>query len=1312
MLSDIYDRIPRLDSKHLTPFWNETIKKIEGRFIPNIPTTFLQDDIIVNTMVCGTIPVEWETVKKWIGDNGEYGERLRQLLIEPSFGGISTTEVDEIKTSGNIIHQAYHMVMWMSKGRTAVLPKRVVEFGGGFGAFARLYYLMGVSPTYVIVDVPIMSCIQYEYLSCVLGLDRVVLNSNGDKIEEGKINIVPLSIVIEGRIRDLFCDMFVSNWALSECPKICQEMVSSRGFFGAKNFLMAGQSSSKEFPEAGHIFDLVKGSYRKEIKHLRGNYYLIKKEKPISILVFSKDRPLFLDTHLETLALTIPKDDADVTVYFMATSNDLEKAYDKLRLKYPWACFVKQTRREELMPFLQSWAGKACRYVLITVDDNVYGGKINTKAIEDTLADEEVFGFNLRLHPGIRHTQVDGEANDPGPSPGGKVVVYEPSRYGLPWNYIWEMSSTVFRRESLLAVLNAGKPIPTVNDLETVGLGVFPTSGVKKMACFSWAPVTNIFVDSWLSPSIVSCKVSNETAFRMYNDGERIDVEETFRHRDQQSTTHVKELLLKKRLNNSAIVVVPSRNCEPWTEKCLRSILEQTYSDIGIVFIDDVSTDKTAEIAEKVLGDRKDVVLLKNRQRQFAMKNHVTAIKEHCSNPESVIFTVDGDDWLDSTTAIERMMEKHKTNDVVWSKYRRTDGSNEMRSEPLVHNNIRKHPWVSSHLRSFKKFLFDAIKDEDFRDDDGDYFCFTCDHAMMFPVLEMTPPERRLFYDSCLYVYNRENAENDDKVNEQKQIEVANKIRSRPPYYLHPRYLAQNLEAKTIRKKVCFLVTATGRYISFVKPLVDSMRKWCKDFDFKVVVFTDSDDTGFFEKVFIPHSHWPFSSLGRFRCYLDNSHEMEGFDYVFAIDADTIFMGKVGLEIFGNTVATESPAFYNLPVSCFQYERRESSSAFIPTGAGHKYYAGAFYGGEKKSFTEMLMRLVKITEVDLKNGVMAIHHDESYLNRYLLDNPPEKILSPSYCYAPWIDMPLEKKIVLVEKDDDKMRRLENKNSPSRVGVVVPCFNRGKNLQDAIQSVLNQTHKNFEIILVDYGSSDNTTDIMEEYRDKAVVLSIPNRGYANARNKGIAVASSDYILCLDADDKLLPEFLEEAIKASSPKNIVATYGRFFKEGVADDGEFKPTDVDFNSFISHNKILSCSLFSKKMWQDVGGYDEAMPNLEDWDFWLRAMKQGYEVSVVKKVMVEIRRHGESVTKTESESKWTSYIMRKMYGNLEFSEEEYFESNPDVRDEVIRRKISSGWEHYVKYGNAECRKGVHPFVDRMVRRVLNPACCKMGAI
>jgi len=245
-------------------------------------------------------------------------------------------------------------------------------------------------------------------------------------------------------------------------------------------------------------------------------------------------------------------------------------------------------------------------------------------------------------------------------------------------------------------------------------------------------------------------------------------------------------------LANTAIVIIPSWNTEPWTEKCLRSVLEQTYQDLGIIFIDDHSDDQTFKIAQSVLADRKDTIAISRPERWLAMKNWDSAIRELCSNPDSVIFQLDGDDWLACPTAIAEMMEQHQTADVVWSKYVSTDGK-PCCCGPLKNDDMRNHPWVTSHLRSFKKFLFDAIKPKDFLDKDGKMYEMNCDQAIMVPILEMTPSNRRKFYDKVLYTYNRDNPINDDKTHSPDEgWRITCHIRLRKPYSHHPRLYKPN----------------------------------------------------------------------------------------------------------------------------------------------------------------------------------------------------------------------------------------------------------------------------------------------------------------------------------------------------------------------------------------------------------------------------------------------------------------------------------------------------------------------------------------
>ena len=101
----------------------------------------------------------------------------------------------------------------------------------------------------------------------------------------------------------------------------------------------------------------------------------------------------------------------------------------------------------------------------------------------------------------------------------------------------------------------------------------------------------------------------------------------------------------------------------------------------------------------------------------------------------------------------------------------------------------------------------------------------------------------------------------------------------------------------------------------------------------------------------------------------------------------------------------------------------------------------------------------------------------------------------------------------------------------KVSVIIPCYNHGEYLDEAVESVLTQTYQNFEIIIVDDGSTDQSTiDLLKVYRKpKTRVIRTDNQGLASARNNGIKEAKGEYILPLDADDKIGKEYLKKAVK---------------------------------------------------------------------------------------------------------------------------------------------------------------------------------------
>lgn len=224
---------------------------------------------------------------------------------------------------------------------------------------------------------------------------------------------------------------------------------------------------------------------------------------------------------------------------------------------------------------------------------------------------------------------------------------------------------------------------------------------------------------------------------------------------------------------------------------------------------------------------------------------------------------------------------------------------------------------------------------------------------------------------------------------------------------------------------VGLLVMATGRYIAFIDPLVRSAEEhFCRNHNVTYFVFTDGaldSSLSDFPIVTIPQNRlgWPFDTMMRFQIYANSSELLSAQDYLFACDADMLFVGKVGDEILSARVATEHPGFVGQRGS---YETNPESKACIYPWEGKQYYAGGFYGGT----TEEVLRLAHINAAsiddDLSRGIIAVWHDESHWNRYCVDNPPTLILNPSYCYPESWNLPYPRKLLALDKNHDEIRK--------------------------------------------------------------------------------------------------------------------------------------------------------------------------------------------------------------------------------------------------------------------------------------------------
>lgn len=202
-------------------------------------------------------------------------------------------------------------------------------------------------------------------------------------------------------------------------------------------------------------------------------------------------------------------------------------------------------------------------------------------------------------------------------------------------------------------------------------------------------------------------------------------------------------------------------------------------------------------------------------------------------------------------------------------------------------------------------------------------------------------------------------------------------------------------------------------YWQYLPPMIASARKFfLKGHDVDFIAWTDMPtDTKIDAKIVPTESHpWPTPTLHRYSLFLNEQKLLEEYDFIYYIDADMLFVSRVGDEIFGDLVAAQHPMYAIRQEYIPPYEPNEKSTAYIPRVGrvidknGKKrleplYLAGGFQGGRSGTFIEAMKKMKEMIDEDFtKNSYIAVWNDESYWNRYCLDNPPTIVLSPSYVY--------------------------------------------------------------------------------------------------------------------------------------------------------------------------------------------------------------------------------------------------------------------------------------------------------------------------
>lgn len=241
---------------------------------------------------------------------------------------------------------------------------------------------------------------------------------------------------------------------------------------------------------------------------------------------------------------------------------------------------------------------------------------------------------------------------------------------------------------------------------------------------------------------------------------------------------------------NHISIVISTRNSAKYVDKCLESALNQEYPDFEVVFLDACSNDGTFEKAKLYEEKYKNIRVIQNEKRKYQGEN--IRIGTELSPEKSIIVTLDGDDWFPHKNVLYRVNKEYTKHDC-WMTYGTyvehpyRDVSWHYKEYPLeVRKNktFRSHAWYASHLRTFRRELFLKIDIEDMKDPlTKDFVSMAPDLSFQLPMLEMCGINKSRYIPDILYVYNKENPNNEIKLNKVEENDRIEKfLRNKKPY--------------------------------------------------------------------------------------------------------------------------------------------------------------------------------------------------------------------------------------------------------------------------------------------------------------------------------------------------------------------------------------------------------------------------------------------------------------------------------------------------------------------------------------------------
>jgi glycosyltransferase involved in cell wall biosynthesis len=265
-------------------------------------------------------------------------------------------------------------------------------------------------------------------------------------------------------------------------------------------------------------------------------------------------------------------------------------------------------------------------------------------------------------------------------------------------------------------------------------------------------------------------------------------------------------------------------------------------------------------------------------------------------------------------------------------------------------------------------------------------------------------------------------------------------------------------------------------------------------------------------------------------------------------------------------------------------------------------------------------------------------------------------------------------------------RIQKKKKPL-VSVVIPTYNRARMVKEAVDSVLAQSFKDYELIVIDDGSTDDTQCILGSYHEDILICRQVNQGVSAARNKGIELSSGQLIAFLDSDDLWMPEKLQyqvEFFNLNKEALICQTQEVWIRNGIRVNP--KNRHKKLSGMIYEPSLLLCLvspsavMIRRELFGIVGRFDENMPTCEDYDMWLRISCRFPIYLIDDPLIIKRGGHPDQLSKSFGLDKFRIYAIKKMIKSNLLSESQYLSSV-----KVLKEKCAIYSNGCIKRGHVE---------------------------